>query len=257
MVRSDHADGSIPRFEASRPEPSITNIYWSLSFRGIAVPVPIALNDWTLRFERLEPITDSLFALSNESDDFGFIFSNAGTSDWLAPVHTATRRFKLPAPSLTHMETLRLAVKLDPTDIICDGNDVQKTVNQVAALYMKPWFFERADVVYGTDGGLLSQGPDGDDTRWIYIAETETDPEPVRIFYLASSSSPAASTALELGSDFASSEDNIPAWLPLYFEAISDLTLEAFLRLKRGMQDYEFDEVTWQSLDAFIEDFED
>jgi hypothetical protein len=161
----------------------------------------------------------------------------------------------LPGTDLDPMELARAALKIDPEQVECDPHDVQRTVNELSAVYLKEFVLGFHDKAYMHGDGVLGHSVMENGERWSYMFEDESG----RMYEIQiRHESPGRYPYIGFEIDDRSLMDSkySPPWMPLFFEAASDPTKQRLVHLREFIVDYALPEHTFEALDEKIAQFE-
>lgn len=145
-------------------------LMWEANWFGRNVPIPIVNDGW--KFQKTEIFSGLYYSNPEVKITFGAPMFEAQESDILS---MSLDKFQmLPKPSLSKFELLKLAVRITPDDVNCDTENIQKTINELAALLMKGFeLFEGDKPYFMPNGDVLIHRVYEKGELWRYIFTTK------------------------------------------------------------------------------------
>lgn len=155
------------------------NPHWVANWFGRNLTIPLSKGNWSFNDSKIigslshrEPSIEitigSPMSEYNDSEVFSTLLAEFST---------------LPQPDISRFELIKLAVQITPDETSCDINNVQKTINELAALSYKSYLFlKKEDKFYiSPNGDVVIHKLLGSSEIWYYIFPTLNSDLPKQI----------------------------------------------------------------------------
>ena len=246
----DVASDELPALRPSTVPQAVPRPLWVQRYKGVGLALPAYPDGWQVSF--LGDSNDPIAGLNHADSGFGLALSGSADQSMLDALADVAGNYGLPAPSLSPLDTARVAIALDVDEVVCDTSALQTTVDRSIALLIKKNLFPLFDEAGAHGDGVLGQWQRESSTWWRYVF---ADPDTGRlraIFVDQPENGGLPPLGPYFGTDSAVTTAGIPVWLPVFFEAASAPSRTNLLRLRDAMQLYAFDASVYEALDVFI-----
>lgn len=244
----------VPKFEGNSPAQRGVDSYWRHSFREVSVPIPMDTDGWGFWFDDSKHVKN-LVGMAHDRLDISYSFVTSQVPMIISGVGQLAAEFGLPSADLEPMELVRLALTIDPEEVMCDPNDVQETVNNLSAVHVKSLLLSHHDKAYLHEGGVLGHSVVKIGESWTYLFEDDSGQWfEIKISHEKPGHYPYI--GFEIDEKVLMDSMYSPPWMPLFFETASDPTRDRLVRLRDFIIDYPLPEETYRMLDAKIAQYE-
>ena len=248
------ASEDIPKFAGNSPPQRGVESYWRHSFRDVSVPIPIDTDGWYFWLSDSNYVKN-LAGLAHENLKISYGLEPSQMQIGLKGVRDLANELGLPSANSEPMELIQAALKIDPEQVECNPNDVQETVDNLSAVYIKAFVLKFHDKAYLHGDGVLGHSVMNIGERWTYLFKNESGQlyeinlrheNPGRYPYIG----------FEIDDKVLMDSMYSPPWMPLFFEAASDPTKERLVHLREFIIDYALPAGTYEALDEKIAQYE-
>lgn len=252
---ANRSEEDTPKFEGGSPRHRGMESYWRHSYRGVSVPIPMNTDGWWFSFFDSNT-TKGLAALHNDQLNIHYGFTPSILSGAVRKVGKIARDLGLPASDLTPMALLRLALTIDADAADCDPNNVQSTVSDFSAVFLKAFVLTHHDHAYLHEGGVLGHSVVEIGENWTYVFEGRLPGSLYQITIRNENPGQFQYIGFEIADTTLSDSIHSPPWMPMLFETLTEPTKDHFFGLREYIVDYSFPEYTFENLDEKLAQFE-
>jgi hypothetical protein len=249
-----NGDKYVPEFAGKPPAQRGVESYWRHSYRGVSVPVPMNTDGWGFYFGDSNYLKNLVGMSNNELNiSYGFVPSQVPTS--IEAAGDIAAEFGLPAANLEPMDLVRLALTIDPDSVMCDTNNVQETVNDLAAVYVKALLLSHHDKAYLHEEGALGHSVMEIGERWTYLFEDKSGRlNEIQLRHENPGLYPYI--GFEINDKVLMDSMYSHPWMALFFEAASEQTRDRIERLRESVIDHSLSEDMLKNLDEKLAEFD-
>ncbi|MDJ0711044.1 MAG: hypothetical protein QNJ14_11665 [Woeseiaceae bacterium] len=245
----------VPKYIENHPGQRDMESYWRHSFQGVSVPVPMRSDGWHLFFGDSNYVK-GLAGLSNLSLQVSFGFAPSLESLAVKGIGDIATELGLPASDLKPIELVRLAVSIDLEEVVCDPNDVQSTINNLSAVFVKATALSMHDRAYLHQDGVLGHSTHKTADSWTYVFEGETPGSLFRITIRNEDQGRYPYIGFEIAEKSLSESVYSPPWMPVFFEAATEPSKDRLVGLQKIVSDHSFPDETFEELAEKLAEFD-
>lgn len=247
-------DENSPVFEGNSPAQRGVESYWRHSFRGVSVPIPMDTDDWGFWFGDSNYVND-LVGMAHKRLKISYSFVPSQVPTTIKGAGKVAAEFGLPSADIEPMELVRLALTINPDEVMCDASDIQGTVNNLSAVFVKTLLFSTHDEVYLHEDGVVAHSVFKIGESWTYLFEDDSG-QLFEITIRHEKPGHYPYIGFEIDDKVLMESMYSPPWMPLFFEAASEPSRSSLVRLRDFIIDYSLPEETYGMLDAKIAQYE-
>lgn len=244
----------VPKFGGNSPAQRGVDSYWRHSFRDVSVPIPMDTDGWYFWFDDSNSVKN-LVGMAHERLDISYSFVPSQVATTIRGAGQVAAEFGLPSANIKPMELVHLALTVNPEEVMCDPSDVQGTVNNLSAVFVKTLLFSTHDKVYLHEDGVLAHSVFKIGESWAYLFEDESG-QLFEITIRHEKPGHYPYIGFEIDDKVLMESMYSPPWMPLFFEVASEPSRDSLIRLRDFIIDYPLPEEIYEMLDAKIAQYE-